>query len=59
MRGDLGEHLVDRRLRVRWTGSDRLDLLWRCAGADVRESAEVLAAQAGQLHHRLLPRRMQ
>ena len=27
----------------------------RCAGADVREPAQVLAAPAGQLHHLLLP----
>ena len=33
----------------------RLDLLRRRAGADVRRPAEVLAAQAGQLHHQLLP----
>ena len=38
------------------TGCDRLHLLWRLTGADVRGSAALLAAPAGQLHHRLLPR---
>ena len=35
----------------------RLHLLRRCADADVRRSAQVLAAPAGQLHHQLLPGR--
>ena len=34
-------------------------LVRRCAGTDVRQSAQVLAAQAGQLHHQLLPERQE
>ena len=49
--------LVQRRVRLRRPQSHHHHLLWRCPQADVRESAQVLAAPPGQLHHHLLPRR--
>ena len=49
--------VAERRLRVWWARSHYNDLLWGCTCADVRAAAQVLAAQTGQLHHKLLPRR--
>ena len=48
--------LVQGRLCLRRPPGHRHHLLRRCPQAHVRESAQVLAAQAGQLHHHLLPR---
>ena len=54
---DLERDLVQPRVRLRRHRWHREHLLWRLPGRHVRGSAQVLAAQAGQLHHRLLPRR--
>ena len=52
---DVRRHLEQRQDGLRRQGQDRHHVLRRCAGADVREPAQVLAAPPGQLHHLLLP----